>query len=93
MGYIFVALGLGFFIGYRRMLNEKMIALNGKLQNVWLFLLIFSMGMKIGMDKDILQQLPALGGRALLYAVASSAGSVLVVYIISKVFFREEGEK
>jgi len=92
MGKIFLALGLGFFIGYRRMLNEKMIVINGKLQNFWLFLLIFSMGMKIGMDKGILEQLPVLGGRALLYAMVTIAGSVLVVYIISKIFFRE-GEK
>ena len=90
MVYIFISLLLGFLIGYKKWLNEKMILLNGKLQTVFLLLLIFVMGMSIGMDKSILTQLPALGGTAFIFAVAACIGSVIVVYIISRIFFKEE---
>lgn len=87
---ILISLILGFVIGYKKWLSEKMILLNGKLQTVFLLLLIFVMGMSIGMDKNILSQLPLLGGTAFVFAVAACIGSVAVVYIISHIFFREE---
>lgn len=87
---ILISLLLGFVIGYKKWLNEKMILFNGKLQTVFLLLLIFVMGMSIGIDKSILTQLPVLGGTAFVFAVATCIGSVAVVYIISRIFFREE---
>lgn len=90
---IFLSIGLGILIGYRNMLSPKAIKWNSRLQNVWLLLLIFVMGMSIGMDGDILKQLPVLGGKALLFAVATIIGSVLVVYIVSSAFFEREGHK
>lgn len=88
-----VALGFGFFIGYKKIISDKAIQLNGKLQTVWLLLLIFSMGMSIGMDKQLFSKLPSLGWKGILFAVVCSAGSVIVVYIFSKLFFTEEEEK
>ncbi len=48
------------------------------------------MGMSIGMDKTIFTQLPTLGGTAFIFAVAVCIGSVVVVYVISRIFFRED---
>lgn len=85
-----IALALGFIIGYRKLISDKGIRMNGKLQTVWLLLLIFSMGMSIGMDKELFSKLPSLGWKGILFAVVCSAGSVICVYIFSKLFFREE---
>ena len=87
---ILISLGIGFLIGYQKFLSDKMIAANSKLQMIWLLLLIFVMGMSIGMDPDILTQLPVLGGKAFIFAVATCVGSVGVVYIFSRIFFKEE---
>ena len=87
---ILISLLLGFLIGYKKILSEKMILLNTKLQTVFLLLLIFVMGMSIGMDKTIFTQLPTLGGPAFIFAVAVCIGSVVVVYVISRIFFRED---
>lgn len=89
MIYIFLSLALGFFIGYKKLLSEKMIVFNGKLQTIFLLLLIFVMGMSIGMDKDVLTQLPALGGTAFVFAAAACIGSIIIVYVISRIFFGE----
>lgn len=89
--HILVALTIGFLFGYKKWVSDKMIQINTKLQLVWLLLLIFSMGMSIGSSKEIIFQLPSLGGKALLFAIASIAGSVLCVYFFS--FFLEKEEK
>lgn len=89
---IIVSLLIGFVIGYRVVLSDKQIQLNGKLQTIWLLLLIFSMGMSIGMNRSILQKLPVLGWKALLFAVLNVVGSVAVVYVVSRLFFEKEGK-
>lgn len=90
---IFLSIAIGIFIGYRGFVSPQAVKWNSRLQNVWLLLLIFFMGITIGMNGDIINQLPELGGRAFLFAVASIVGSVLVVYILSSLFFKKEDEK
>ena len=90
---IFLGIGIGIIIGYKSLLGEKALKWNSRLQNVWLMLLIFVMGMSIGSDGNIINQLPSLGAKAFLFAVLSIAGSVLVVYLLSIAFFEKEAKK
>lgn len=90
---IFLAVGIGFFIGYKGFLKEKGIKRNSKLQTVWLMLLIFCMGVSIGRNGEIVKNLPVLGGKAVLFAIMTVFGSTLVVYILSTLFLEKEGEK
>ena len=89
MAKIFIVLALGFVVGFRGILTEKGLKINAKLQTVWLMLLIFCMGVSIGRNGDIIQALPSLGGKALLYAVLAVIGSIVVVYLLTKVFLRK----
>ena len=50
---------------------------------------IFCMGVSIGRNGDIIQALPSLGGKALLYAVLAVIGSIVAVYLLTKVFLRK----
>ncbi len=90
---IFLAVGLGFLIGYKGFIKEKGIKLNSKLQTVWLMLLIFCMGVSIGRNGDIVKNLPILGGKAVLFAVMTAVCSTIVVYIFSRLFLEKEGEE
>ena len=90
---IFLAVGLGFLIGYKGFIKEKGIRLNSKLQTVWLMLLIFCMGVSIGRNGEIVKNLPILGGKAVLFAVMAALCSTLVVYIFSRLFLEKEGGK
>lgn len=90
---VFLAVGIGFFVGYKGLIREKGVKLNGKLQTVWLMLLIFCMGVSIGRDGEIVRNLPLLGGKALLFAVMTALGSILVVYFFSRLFLEKEGKK
>lgn len=90
---IFLAVGIGVFIGYRGLLKERGLWLNGRLQTVWLMLLIFSMGVSIGRNGEILKNLPLLGGKALLFALLSVAGSIAAVALLAKAFLERGGQK
>ena len=93
MRNVFLAVGLGFFIGYRGMLKERGIRWNGRLQTLWLMLLIFCMGVSIGKNGEIVKNLPALGGKAVLFAVLAAVCSVLAVYLLSTLFLEKGGKK
>ena len=89
MGEIFLAVGIGFVIGFKGLLKEKGIQLNTKLQTIWLMLLIFCMGVSIGRNGDIVKNLPILGGKAVLFSVLTILGSVVVVYVLSTLFLEK----
>ena len=93
MGKIFLVLGLGFLIGYKGVLQEKGLRMNGRLQTAFLLLLIFCMGVSIGRNGEILRNLPLLGGKALLVAVFAILGSTLAVYFLSRLFLQKEGKR
>ena len=93
MRHIFLAVGIGFFIGYKGFLSEKGVKINGRLQTVWLMLLIFCMGVSIGRNGDVVKNLPLLGGKALLFAALTALCSTIVVYILSTLFLKKEGRK
>ena len=90
---IFLAVGLGFLIGYKGLIKEKGIKLNSKLQTIWLMLLIFCMGVSIGRNGDIVKNLPLLGGKAVLFAIMTALCSTVVVYVFSSLFLEKEGKK
>ena len=89
MGKIFLVLGLGFLIGYKGVLQEKGLRMNGRLQTAFLLLLIFCMGVSIGRNGEILRNLPLLGGKALLFAVFAILGSTLATIQIGRASCRE----
>ena len=93
MGKIFLVLGLGFLIGYKGVLQEKGLRMNGRLQTAFLLLLIFCVGVSIGRNGEILRNLPLLGGKALLFAVFAILGSTLAVYFLSRLFLQKEGKR
>ena len=93
MGKIFLVLAIGFFIGYKGFLSKRGIRINGKLQTLWLLLLIFCMGVSIGRNGDIIRNLPLLGGKAMLFAALTIAGSIALVYFFSAVFLEKGAKK
>lgn len=90
MSIIFLSLGIGFIIGYKKILSQRFVTLNGRFQTASLFLLIFFMGVSIGNDDAVFQNIASIGIKAFAFAVACIAGSVGAVYIASKIFLKSE---
>jgi len=83
---ILIALILGAIVGYFLKLGEKGKNINGKLQQLGVIFLLFSMGASIGADKDIIKNLPSIGLKSFLFAVATIGISIVLVYILSEKF-------
>lgn len=55
-----------------------------------LFLLIFTMGFRIGRTSEVATQFGQIGLQALLYAAATAGGTILVLYLMFRVFERPD---
>lgn len=65
---------------------------NGALQTVLTILLIFTMGVSIGRNENLLQNLGSIGLASVAFCLLSMAGSVAVVYLSTRrIFPRQAG--
>ncbi|MDR0349463.1 MAG: lysine exporter LysO family protein [Tannerella sp.] len=82
IGIMFLGIGLGFLFRKKKLLQKI-----GKPISYTICLLLFSLGVSVGGNSEIVQNLPSLGGQALLLAFAGTLGSVLAAWGVS-FFFR-----
>ncbi|SHE30857.1 Membrane protein of unknown function [Desulfofundulus australicus DSM 11792] len=84
MGFVLLSLAAGVFIGWACPLSPRGVRLVHKITLAALFVLLGSMGMQLGASDAVLHSLPTMGLRALVLAGASVAGSVLLVYLFTR---------
>lgn len=90
MWMILLALCLGVVLGVFLPLRAEHSALNHKLQHIGVVILIFCMGISIGLNKQLLGQIRVLGMRTLVYGGLTTVFSVLFVAAASRLFFRSK---
>lgn len=89
-----IILTIGIFIGSKNLLKESIIKSLDRIQAVSLLLLLFVIGISIGMDKNVIISFVTIGGQALVLAIFSIIFSILGVKSISKhVFMSKEKEE
>ncbi len=81
--YLVVGAVLGATIFPRRLLWA-----NNRLITIGLALVLFTMGASLGGSPTLLADLAAAGSQAAVLAVAATAGSVLVVWLLTRLFVR-----
>ena len=89
---VFAAIIGGTIVGYllRRFPDLKFI---GRLITISIFLLLFSLGIAVGKNDIILNNLHSIGLQALIITVGTVTGSILFTVIIYNKFFKEEDIK
>lgn len=75
------ALALGFIVARYNLLPQFLEGKMAKVGSLALFLLLFSMGISIGVNPDIISTLPSLGWKALVLSMGSIVGSVFLVWL------------
>mgnify|MGYP000909119335 CR=1 FL=1 len=75
------ALILGFFVATLRTFTEKQRALVGAVSEIALMLLLFSMGLSLGSNPQLLAALPILGLKSFILALGILAGSVGLTWL------------
>lgn len=88
MWTIFIALILGGLLGGSNKLPKSVYKYTDKLTLVGLIILLFSMGVSIGNNDEILKHLDSLGIQALAIATFSIIGSVLAIWFLQRNIFR-----
>lgn len=58
-----------------------------------ILLLLFLLGISVGANKDIMNNLAKLGGQAFLIASAGTIGSVLAAWAVYHLFFKERSRR
>lgn len=93
MWTIILFMALGILVGAVIQLKERQVSVLGKLQSAGVILLLFVMGLSIGLDRNLLSQLGTLGYKAFVYAGLTTAFSIAAVYLFThKLGKKEESE-
>lgn len=83
---------IGALIGLR-LFPQKWLKLNGRLQTAGISVTLFAMGASLAASPDFLSDMKTAGWQSFVYAAATIAGSVLLVYILSRIAFQKEGKE
>jgi uncharacterized transporter YbjL len=72
---------MGAFIGYKEMAHPKLLRGLDKFQMAALLMLLFVMGVRIGVDKEVMGAIQVIGFKAIVFALITISLSVLFVWI------------
>jgi uncharacterized membrane protein YbjE (DUF340 family) len=90
---VLIIMAAGIAFGALARNKKKLIKANNK-SIIWIiFLLLFFMGVSVGKNGDIMNNLDTIGLRGLQLAFVAVLGSVLLSWIIYKAFFKNGTDK
>lgn len=84
IGIMFGGIAVGYLLRKVELLQKI-----GKPISYTIILLLFLLGLSVGGNREIVANLPSLGGQALLIAFAGTLGSVLAAWAVYHFFFKE----
>ncbi len=63
---------------------------NEKLTMLAIFLLLFLLGVSVGINPDIIKNLPSIGFQAIFLSLGAISGTLLLAWGVVKLFFKDE---
>lgn len=87
---VVLIMAAGMLAGYLLRKQKKLISLSEKLVMWAIYLLLFLLGVAIGVNDQILERFADLGLLALLITIGGVAGSIFLGWIVFSIFFREK---
>lgn len=85
----FGILALGWYLSSKGKIHGKLMNKISVIQSIILFGLIYTMGVRIGMDDQILSSIGQIGITAFVFAIMTASFSILFVYIARKKFIAD----
>nr|WP_312577629.1 LysO family transporter [Sedimentibacter sp.] len=86
----FFLLAVGWLLSNKGYIHEKLIAKISNIQTLFLFLLIFIMGIRLGMNEQVVSSIGQIGFKSVIFTLFTAGFSVLFVFIIRKRFITDE---
>lgn len=81
---------VGIIVGYIYNNKEKFIKFSEKLTNWTIYLLLFLLGVGIGANDKIINNLDTIGYNALILTIGAVLGSIICALIVYKLFFKSK---
>ena len=79
-----LGIGIGLFVGNR----PKIIKVVGMLTSFSIFLLLFLLGIGVGTNDKIINNLHSIGLQALIITLGAMLGSLICAWVVYKFFFQ-----
>ena len=86
---LLIYLAIGLLLGYF-MIPKGWRKATGIIQSAAMVAALFFMGVSLGTQPNLLNDLKEAGIESCLFALVTSAGSVLAVYLVERKFFRDK---
>lgn len=88
----FSLLVVGAIISQKGLISDKFANKLGSIQNFFLLFLLFTMGVRIGLDKKVLSSFFQIGAKATVLAVFSIIFSIILVRLVRNIVIRDKEE-
>ncbi len=92
MWFIYISLCMGFLIGAINILPKKIKKHNDLFTLIGISSLLFVMGISIGINKDIINNIGTFGLIGFIYSFFSVLGSVIIVYVFTSLILRRKSK-
>ncbi|MHC1717459.1 MAG: LysO family transporter [Acidaminococcaceae bacterium] len=86
MESIFISIAAGILVGWLDVFNYKTKKFLNRLSTAALLIMLWCLGAKIGCDEELLRNLDLLGFRAVIMAFGIIAGSLLLLWFVTRFF-------
>ncbi|HEY5510032.1 MAG TPA: LysO family transporter [Prolixibacteraceae bacterium] len=87
---ILLVLSAGILTGLVIIRKPNLHKVNNELMNWAIYLLLFMLGISVGTNKEVIDNLGKIGYEAVAIAFASITGSVLLAALLFKVLFKQK---
>lgn len=78
----------GIAVGYL-LRRVELLQKIGKPISYTIFLLLFLLGITVGSNREIINNLSSLGGQALVISASATLGSLVAAWVVYHLFFKE----
>jgi uncharacterized membrane protein YbjE (DUF340 family) len=79
----------GMVVGYLLRNKRKLLVVSARLTDGAIFLLLFFLGVSVGMNEEVVSNFQSIGLQAFLLTVLATLGSVIVTWLFYLLFFRK----
>ena len=90
MGIVLMVMISGIITGVFLHSKPRLIRMNDRLITIAIYVLLFLLGISVGLNKTVVNNIEILGFQALIITLGAVTGSVLVAWLIYKFFFQNQ---
>lgn len=90
---VLVIMTIGMLTGYLIHKKSILLKINNKLLTFSIYFLLFLLGIKIGLNDKIVNNIHNLGFQAVIITIGALLGSLICAYITYKLFFSDNSNK